>query len=41
MSLLVTALIGVGAYLYFLKQAAPGPGMVATQTISVTGVKSD
>lgn len=40
-SILVTAAIGVGAYLYFLKQAAPEPGMVATQSISVTGVKMD
>lgn len=40
-SILITAAIGVGAYLFFLKQAAPGPGMVATQAISVTGVKND
>jgi hypothetical protein len=40
-SLLLTAAIGVGAYLYFLKQAAPAPGMVATQAISLTGVKND
>ncbi len=40
-SLLLTAVIGVGAYLYFLKQAAPAPGMVATQAISLTGVKTD
>jgi hypothetical protein len=40
-SLLVTAVIGVGAYLFFLKQAAPAPGMVATQAISLTGVKND
>jgi Type IV minor pilin ComP, DNA uptake sequence receptor len=40
-SLLVTAVLGVGIYLYFLKKAAPGPGMVATQAISVTGVKND
>jgi hypothetical protein len=41
LSLLVTALIGIGAYLYFLKQAAPEPGMAVTQTIDVTGVKND
>jgi hypothetical protein len=40
-SLLVTAVIGVGMYLFFLKQASPGPGMVATQAISVTGVQND
>jgi hypothetical protein len=40
-SLLVTAAIGIGGYLVFLKQAAPGPGMVATQAISTTGVQND
>ena len=40
-SILITAAIGIGGYMYFLKQAAPGPGMVATQAISVTGVKND
>lgn len=40
-SLLATAAIGVGAYMFFLKQASPGPGMVVTQSISVTGVKTD
>ena len=40
-SLLIVAAIGVGAYLFFLKQAAPGPGMVATQAISLTGVQND
>src|ERR1700730_7065794 len=39
--LLVTAALGVGIYYYFLKQAAPGPGMVATQAISTTGVEMD
>ena len=39
--LLVTAAIGMGIYMYTLKQAAPGQGMVATQNISVTGVKND
>src|SRR6202049_116883 len=40
-SLLVTAAIGLGIYMYTLKQAAPGPGMVATQNISLTGGKND
>ena len=40
-SLLLTAAIGLGIYMYTLKQAAPGPGMVVTQNISVTGVKND
>lgn len=39
--LLFAALIAVGAYYYFLKQAAPAPGMVATQAISTTGVEMD
>ena len=39
--LMVTAAIGLGIYMYTLKQAAPGPGMVATQTISIVGVKND
>jgi Type IV minor pilin ComP, DNA uptake sequence receptor len=39
--LLVTAAIGIGIYMYTLKQAAPGPGMVVTQNISITGVKND
>jgi Tfp pilus assembly protein PilE len=39
--LLITAAIGMGIYMYTLKQAEPGPGMVATQSISVTGVKND
>ena len=40
-SLLITAVLGVGAYLFFLKQAAPAPGMVATQAIDTTGMKTD
>src|SRR5579863_7800132 len=40
-SLLVTAALGLGIYLYTLKQAAPGPNMVVTQNISVVGVKND
>jgi hypothetical protein len=39
--LLFAALIAVGAYYYFMKQAAPGQGMVATQAISTTGVEMD
>ena len=39
--LLFAALIGLGIYYYFLKQAAPAPGMVATQAISTTGVEMD
>ena len=40
-SILVTAALGIGGYLFFLKQATPGPGMVATQAISTTGVQND
>jgi hypothetical protein len=40
-SLLISAAIAVGGYLIFLKQASPGPGMVATQAISTTGVQND
>ena len=39
--LLFAALIAIGAYYYFIKQAAPGPGMVATQAITTTGVEMD
>ena len=39
--LLVVAGIGLGIYMYSLKQMAPGSGMVATQNISVVGVKND
>ena len=39
--LLVTAAVGLGIYMYTLKQAAPGPGMAVTQNISVVGVKND
>ncbi len=39
--LLFAALIALGMYYYFIKQAAPGPGMVATQAISTTGVEMD
>src|ERR1700687_4998753 len=40
-SLMVTALLGLGIYLYFLKQAAREPGMVVTQAVSTTGVQND
>ncbi len=40
-SLLVTAAIAIGGYMFYLKQASPGPGMVATQAISTTGVQND
>jgi hypothetical protein len=39
--ILVTAAVGLGIYMYTLKQAAPGEGMVVTQNISVVGVKND
>ena len=41
LGLLVVAGLGLGIYLYTLKQAAPGPGMVVTQNISLTGVRTD
>jgi len=41
LGLLVTAAIGLGIYMYTLKQSAPGAGMVVTQNISVVGVKND
>ncbi len=41
MGLLLTASIGIGLYMYYLKQASPGQGMVATQAISLTGVEND
>jgi Tfp pilus assembly protein PilE len=40
-SLLVTAAIGLGIYMYTLKQAAPAPGMAVTQNITLVGVKND
>ena len=39
--LLITAGVGLGIYMYSLKQAAPASNMVVTQNISVTGVKND
>jgi hypothetical protein len=41
LGLLVVAGVGLGIYLYTLKQSAPGPGMVVTQNISLTGVRTD
>jgi hypothetical protein len=38
--LLITAAVSMGIYMYTLKQATPGPGMVVTQNISVVGVKN-
>jgi hypothetical protein len=38
---LLVALIALGAYFYFLKQAAPAPGTTVTQSISTTGVQMD
>jgi hypothetical protein len=40
-SMLIVAAIGMGVYLFYLKQASPGPGMVATQAIDATGVQND
>jgi Tfp pilus assembly protein PilE len=40
-SLLAVAAIGLGIYMYSLKQMAPAPGMVVTQNISIVGVKND
>ncbi len=39
--LLVFAGVGLGIYMYTLKQSSPGPGMVVTQNISLVGVKTD
>lgn len=39
--ILVTAALGLGIYMYTLKQAAPANGMVVTQNISIVGVKND
>jgi hypothetical protein len=40
-SLLVTAVAALGIYYFFLKQAAPAPGMAVTQEVSLTGVQMD
>jgi hypothetical protein len=39
--LIISAAVGLGIYMYTLKQASPGPGMVVTQNISIVGVKND
>ena len=39
--LLFAALIALGIYYLYLKQAAPAPGMLATQAITTTGVEMD
>jgi Tfp pilus assembly protein PilE len=39
--LLVVAAVGMGIYMYSLKQAEPAQGMVVTQNISIVGVKTD
>jgi hypothetical protein len=39
--LMVVAAVGMGIYMYTLKQASPGPGMVATQAIDMSGVQMD
>jgi hypothetical protein len=38
---LFAAVIALGVYYYYMKQAAPGQGMVATQVITTTGVEMD
>jgi hypothetical protein len=42
-SVLIVALIALGGYSYYLKQAVPvmGKGMIVTQSISTTGVEMD
>jgi hypothetical protein len=39
--LLISAAIGLGIYMYTLKESSPGPGMVVTQNIAMVGVKND
>lgn len=39
--LLLAAAIAIGAYYYYVKQAAPAPSMAVTQSISTTGVEMD
>lgn len=39
--LLFAAAIAVGVYYYYVKQAAPSPGMAVTQAITTTGVEMD
>jgi hypothetical protein len=40
-ALVLAALIALGVYSLYLKRAAPGPGQIATQAISTTGVQMD
>src|SRR5205085_8457337 len=40
-STLMVSVVCAAAYFYFLKRAAPVPGMAATQAISITGVAAD
>jgi len=40
-ALLVATALGLGIYMYTLKQAAPVPGTAVTQNIDFTGVKND
>lgn len=39
--LLLAAAIAIGIYYFYLKQAAPAPGMAVTQAITTTGVEMD
>lgn len=39
--LLIATAVGLGFYMYTLKEASPGPGMVVTQNIDLVGVKND
>jgi len=39
--LLFAAAIAIGIYYYFIKQAAPAPGMAITQSVTTTGVEMD
>ena len=41
LGLLFAAVIAMGIYYFYLKQAAPAPGMLATQAITTTGVEMD
>jgi hypothetical protein len=41
LGLLFAAVIAMGIYYLYLKQAAPAPGMLATQAITTTGVEMD
>jgi len=38
---LLVAMIAIFAYSYFLKKAAPVPGTMVTQAVSITGVQMD